>query len=133
MTLGGDTGFLVRVIEGFSDAASFWEQVTTGASDLVLSCLSINELLTHYYKRGRGDEAKEMIALIAALGNGWFVAADRAIAERSAGYRYSLGIPTVDSVILATFVEAGCDLMLTTDPHMQRADPQGIVKVLLLS
>jgi predicted nucleic acid-binding protein len=98
----------------------------------VLSTLTINELLTHYYKRGRGAEAKQFIVLIGSLDNARFVPVDETIAEHSAGYRHGLGIPTVDSVILATFVDAGCDLMLTTDPHMQRADAQGIIKVVLL-
>ncbi len=41
MTLGGDTGFLIHVIEGFANADAYWEQVKNGNSDLVLSTLTI--------------------------------------------------------------------------------------------
>lgn len=39
----------------------------------------------------------------------------------------------VDSVILATFVEAGCQLMITADSDFQTAHHQNIITVELLA
>ena len=132
MTQGGDTGCRFGVIEQQKLAMEYWQQVLDERSALFLSAISINELLTHYYKRGKGDMAKKLIEGIQLLGNAIFVPVDKEIAERSAGYRYGLGIPTVDSIVLATFVQHACDVVLTTDSHCECAANQGIVKVRII-
>jgi len=132
MTLGGDTGFLIGIIEQQRVAVEYWQQVLDEQSFLFISTISINELLTYYYKRGKGDMAKKLIEEILLLGNAIFVPVDREIAERSAGYRYGLGIPTVDSVVLATLVQHSCDVVLTTDSHFEGAAKQDIIKVKMI-
>jgi len=129
MTLGGDTGFLIGVIEQQKVALEYWQQVLDEQSVLFISTISINELLTYYYKRGKGDTAKKLIEEIQLLGSAIFVPVDIEIAERSAGYRYGLGIPTVDSIVLATFVQHLCDVILTTDSHFEGVAKQDIIKV----
>jgi predicted nucleic acid-binding protein len=132
MTQGGDTGFLIGVIERQKVAVEYWQQVLDERSVLFISTISINELLTHYYKRGKGDIARKLIEEILLLGNATFVPVDKEIAERSAGYRYGLGIPTVDSILLATFVQHSCDVILTTDSHFEGAAEQDIIKVKMI-
>jgi len=51
------------------------------------------------------------------------------IAARSARYRHSMGLPTVDSVILATFLERGCEKMLSTDDDFRIVDEQKVLPV----
>lgn len=132
MTLGGDTGFLIGVIELNETALHHWQGVLDGRHRLVLSTLTIHELLGHYYKRGQGDTVKQLIAQIRLLDNATFVPVDEVIAERAAGYRHGLGMPAMDSLILATFVEHGCDLVLSTDAHFQTAANQNIASVAIL-
>lgn len=132
MNLGGDTGFLIGVIEKQKTAWEYWQQVLNEQSILFISTISINELLTYYYKRGKGDIAKKFIDKIILLGNANFVPLDKEIAERSAGYRYGLDIHTMDSIILATFVCHSCDLLLTTDSDLEKAAKQNIIKVKII-
>jgi len=132
MILGGDTGFLIGVIERQKVVLEYWQQVLDGQSVLFVSTISINELLTYYYKRGKGDMAKKLIEEVQLLGNAIFVPVSKEIAERSAGYRHGLGIPTVDSIILATFVQHSCDAALTTDSHLEVAVKQGIIKIKMI-
>ena len=54
------------------------------------------------------------------------------IAEESAKYRHSLGIPTIDSLILTTLMIHGCKEIISTDPHFKKAEEQKLVKVKLL-
>lgn len=54
------------------------------------------------------------------------------IAEESAKYRHSLGIPTVDSLILATFILYGCKEIISTDKHFKAAEKQKLIKVKLI-
>ncbi|MGQ9627610.1 MAG: type II toxin-antitoxin system VapC family toxin [Anaerolineae bacterium] len=127
MLIGGDTGFIIDIAEGKGYALEKWAQVVEGRVDLALSVVSINELLVYFYKRGKAESAGELLALMKALGNVHFWPVTEEIAERSAGYRYGLGMPAVDSLILATFVIAGCDLVLSADKHFHKAAEQKIV------
>jgi len=110
----------------------YWQQVLDEQSVLFISTISINELLTHYYKRGKGDIAKKLTDEVLLLGNTIFVPVNKEIAELSAGYRYGLGIPTVDSIVLATFVQHSCDVILTTDSHFEIVANQNIIKVKMI-
>lgn len=49
------------------------------------------------------------------------------IAARSAQYRHGIGLPTVDSVILSTFLERGCEKMLSTDNDFRIVDEQKVL------
>ena len=129
MRIGGDTGLLIGAIEQADSALAYWQNVLSGEHELAMSTLTICELLAHYYKRGKGETARKLTREIRALSNVQFVPVDHRIAERAAGYRYGLGIPTVDATVLATCVEVGCDLVLTTDSHFQIAADQGIANI----
>ena len=54
------------------------------------------------------------------------------IAEESAKYRHSLGIPTIDSMILTTFILQGCKESVATDKHFEKAAEQNSIKVKLI-
>lgn len=54
------------------------------------------------------------------------------IAEESAKYRHSLGIPTVDSMILTTFILEGCKESVATDKHFKKAEEQNLIKIKLI-
>lgn len=51
------------------------------------------------------------------------------IAVLSARYRHGMGLPTVDSVILATFLERGCGKMLSTDNDFRIVAEQQVLPV----
>ena len=55
------------------------------------------------------------------------------ISARSAGYRHGMGLPTVDAVILSTFVERACSRMLTTDSHFHIVHEQKVLEVEFLA
>ena len=78
------------------------------------------------------DIAKKLIEAIMLLENAIFVPVDGEIAERSARYRYGLGIPTVDSIILATFMQHLCNVVLTNDNHFEVASKQDIIKIKMI-
>jgi predicted nucleic acid-binding protein len=51
------------------------------------------------------------------------------IAQLSARYRHGVGLPTVDSLILATCLDRKCDKLLTTDGDFRIVAEQGIIPV----
>jgi len=56
-----------------------------------------------------------------------------AVADRAAGYRHGLGLPTVDSLILASFVEENCELVLSVDGYFRMAGERGVAQVSMLA
>lgn len=127
MKIGADTGFLIGLVEDDPVARRHWDSILRGQDQLVLSVMSVNELLTYCYKRGTGDLAKQAMEWLQELTNVAIEPVTLQVAERGAGYRHGLGISTPDALILATFILTECDLVLSRDKDFQLAAEQGII------
>jgi len=132
MLLGADTGFFIQLKNAHPMVLTIWKQVIDEAVKLIVSTVSINEILVHYYRRCKSNDARELLKQMKALGNIDFVPVTEDIAEKSAGYRYALNLSTIDSLVLATFVAQGCDQIITTDGDFKIAEEQKICKVMWL-
>jgi len=133
MFLGADTGLLIALANKLPKALELWETVRSGKNNLIISTVSINELLVHFYKRDKQTAAKNLIDVARALKNIDIVPVSLKIAELSAGYRYGLGIPTIDSIVLATFIDKKCVKLYTTDSHFQIVKKQRIIEVVFVN
>lgn len=132
MRLGGDTGFFVRYANGNPPAVRIWQELDAGIHTLVVSTLTISELLPYFFRRGNGKQAQEWVELVSGTEAFRVVPVSIEIASQAARYRHSLGLPTVDSVILSTFVSEHCDEVLTTDGHFSIVSEQKILSVRFL-
>ena len=132
MLLGADTGFLIRRAAGSPQAVELWTDIVNGRHSLIISTLSVAEYLAYCIKRGRLTAGEALIEQLTQVSNVVIIPVSLALARRSARYRIGLNIPTVDSLILTTFLEAGCDLVLTTDLHLEKAGQQNLIDVELL-
>ena len=133
MLLGIDTGFLVAYANDHPRALSIWQELIDGLHTLVLSTLTIHEILIYLYRRGDGDKGEEWISLMVETDSIEVVPVTLEIAARSARHRHGMGLPTVDSIILATFLEWGCDRMLSTDDDFRIVDEQSVLPVEFLA
>jgi len=129
---GCDTSFFRALMEGHPDAVSIWREATQGKLLLIVSTVTVNELLTLYYRHGEAETGRRILARLLKASWVRFIPVSVAIAARSAGYRHGLGLSTVDAIILATAVEEGCDEILTTNRHFLVAENQSIIKVNLM-
>lgn len=129
MVLGADTGFLVAYANDHPGAVEIWQEVTDGLHTLVVSALTIHEILVYFYRRGDGDKGQEWIDLMVEADNIALAPVSVEIAARSARYRHGMGLPTVDSVILSTFLEFGCEKILSSDEDFRIVDQQGVLPV----
>ena len=129
---GCDSGLFLLVGTGHQLAQQIWDEAALGHCELIMSTLTIHEVLVIHFRRGKAKEADKFRMLI--YSSPWLriVPVSAKVAERSAGYRHGLGLSTVDAIILATAVEESCDEILTTDRHFLVAENQGIIKVNLL-
>lgn len=129
---GCDSGFFLLLGTGHQLAQQIWREATLRHCELVMSTLSIHEVLVIHFRRGKVKEANKFLRLIYSAPWLRIVPVSVKIGERSAGYRHGLGLPTVDAIVLATAVEEGCDEVLATDSHFLIVQNQGIIKVNLL-
>lgn len=133
MYLGADTGLLVVIANKIPQALQLWETIRSGENNLVLSTVSVNELLVHFYRRGERVAAESLIKLAKSLKHISIVPVSLNIARLSAGYRHGLGLPTIDSIILATFVNRKCKRIYTNDAHFQTVKEKEIVEVVFIN
>jgi len=132
MVTGADTGFFVELAKGNSTVKDIWNKVCNGDDDLVISVISLNEIVVYFYRKGNIEEKDNLINLLKSMPNIELVPVSAKIAEESAKYKRSLGIPTTDSLILTTFILQGCKEIISTDKHFKKAEEQNLIKVKLL-
>lgn len=129
MVIGVDTGFFIELKNENPEVVAVWNKVINGGEELIVSVLSINEILVHFFRNNMSDEGKELITLMKLFPNITLMPVSERVSEISAGYRFGLGIPTVDSLILTTFIVEQCDKVISTDPHFIKAKEQNLIDV----
>jgi predicted nucleic acid-binding protein len=127
--LGADTGFFIQRSERHGRAIQLWQELSVGQHTLVVSALSIHELLAYFYKRGRAQQAQEWFDILTQTAGIHLISVTAEIAARSARYRLGLQLSTVDSIVLTTCLLHRCELFLTTDRDLQIAAQQNIIPV----
>ena len=111
MPVGVDTGFFFALEEGDLRALKVWRK-----GEIVTSVIVLYELQKKLLQGRFQDwpsliqdiEASLEVALLTFEG-----------AKRAAHLSHSLKIPGLDSLILATLLEAGCTVIYTTDHHLE--------------
>lgn len=132
MLLGADTGYLLAVGRKQARASEVWDGVEAGEHQLIISTVVIAEYLAYHIPRGALVGAEEFVQRLQIVPNITIMPVSLNVAIHSARYRVGLQIPTIDSIILATYLEAGCALILTTDPDIALAQERNLIDVELL-
>ena len=122
---GLDTGFFVKLLKGDRQAITLFEQMDEDA-DLCVSCLTIFELKRLSLRGALEKEAvNQLIVNILSLCRvAWIDNVE--IHDMAAGLSHGLGIPAVDSLILAGFILNGSETIYTTDSHLEKYVKKGI-------
>ena len=111
--VGIDTGFFVGLMKGDSKPVEFWTSLADSDTLPVISMLTLGELLYISFRIGQPDQGKELVDSIVKSAR--VLPVDRPIVEKAASLKAGRGIPYIDSIILATFLIAGCRVIHTTD------------------
>jgi predicted nucleic acid-binding protein len=111
--VGIDTGFFVGLMKGDPKPIEFWASLVDSDILPVISMLTLGELLYISFRLGRPDKGKELVDSIDKSAR--VMPVDRPIVEKAASLKAGRGIPYIDSIILATFMLAGCREIHTTD------------------
>jgi len=129
--IGLDTGFYIEVLKGNSRAVEVWKRILDGKESACTSCLTIFELSKLSLKGviGKMEADVTIMAIIAATKVVW-IESERLLRNASK-ISHGLGIPAVDSLILASLLKEGADTIFSTDSHFSLYRKKG-VKVITL-
>ncbi len=103
-------------MNGNEEAVSLWKAGIDDEAEFVVSALSHFEV----ERLGLKGKLKEAGAILDAINGVTSVAwLDHEILSQAAGLSHGLGIPAMDSLILATLLFNGCTEIYTTDAHLE--------------
>ena len=122
---GLDTGFFVKLLKGDRQAVRLFERMDDD-TDLCVSCLTIFEL-KRLSLRGalEKDAVKQLIDHILSLCRiSWLDNVE--IHDLAVGLAHGLGIPAVDSLILAGFILNGSETIYTPGSHLEKYIKKGV-------
>lgn len=130
MTVGLDTSFFVKLLQGDPRAQKVWERVARREIVAVISCISLYELdklgLKGALARTSVNTLLDEILFVCRIV--WLDAPTRL--RQAARIAHGNGLGMADALILATLIEAKATAIYTTDPDL--AAYQGGPKTVLL-
>ena len=122
---GLDTGFFVKLLKGDRQAGRLFERMDDD-TDLCISCLTIFELkrlsLRGALEKDAVNKLIDNIMLLCRIS--WID--NVGIQDVAASLSHGLGIPAVDSLILAGFLLNGSETIYTTDSHLEKYVKKGV-------
>ena len=114
--IGLDTGFFIELMNGNEIAVNLWKSGIDDEVEFVVSALSLFEVKRLGFK-GKLSEADAVLDAI--NGVTLVVWLDHDMLSQAAGLSHGLGIPAMDSLILACLIFNGCTEIYTTDSHFE--------------
>jgi hypothetical protein len=122
--IGLDTGFFVEFLRANPQTVFVWESLIENNEEAVVSCLTLFELERLGLKKAIGDTGTLLEAIPAVCSVLWIQ--EPSILASAAALGHSLGIPAVDSLILAGFLASMAQTIYTTDRHLEAYRKKGI-------
>ncbi len=110
-TVGLDTGFFIKLLEGNEEAVKIWTRILDGELNALTSSLVLFELRRIFIKLGKGEEWEDIKNAI--ILNCEVIPIDIKVAEEGALVSHGTGLPTVDVLIYTSIMNA--DRFYTTD------------------
>jgi len=122
--IGLDTGFFIELLRANHRAVSVWAALTENDEEAVVSCLTLFELERLGLKNAIGGAATLLEAIPAVCEVLWIQEPDTL--SKAAALSHGLGIPSIDSLILAGFLASKAHTIYTTDRHLESYRKKGI-------
>lgn len=110
--------------------AAIVERAAAGACRIVISALTVAEVLAGPYRQGDARKAERAAGFLAGIPNGEIADVTLAVADRAAWLR-RFGLRMPDAVVVATAITRRADAVLTNDPAFRKEIP-GTPRVMLL-
>lgn len=114
--IGLDTGFFIELMNGRQEAVALWKSALEDEVELVVSALTVFEI----ERLGLKGKLRDWELVVNAIENVTLVAyLARESLSLGARLSHGLGIPAIDSLILASLVSSDAYEIWTTDSHFE--------------
>ncbi len=116
--IGLDTGFFVKFLMNSKEAVQVWETIIEG-EEASVSCLTLFELKRLSLKGKIDTKSTEtlLVGITSVCRVIWLDNED--ILLQGSSLSHGLGIPAIDSLILAGFIKYNAEIIYTTDSHLE--------------
>lgn len=129
MKIGFDTGFFVEFLNKSKKAVEIWQSIILKENEGYVNCLTFYEISIMNLKgKIKVEEDKFFENLKKSLNVIWINEIDLLINSSKMGY--GNGFHAIDSIILESFIEAGCKRVYTVDVIWQNYKRKNI-KIIL--
>ena len=122
--IGLDTGFFIELLNGNEEAARVWKSGLTDGEEFLVSALTLFEIERLGLKGKLRDWKIILEAISGAAVIVWLAEDTLSLAARLS---HGLGIPSMDSLILASLVSGGVAKIFTTDSHFEAYESGKVV------
>jgi predicted nucleic acid-binding protein len=121
--IGLDTGFFLELINGNEEAVSLWRSAVNDDVELVVSCLTLFEI----ERLGLKGMLRDWETVLEAIhGVTLVVWLDRDVLSHSNRLSYGTGIPSMDTLILASLLSRDVGEIYTTDSDLESNASKGL-------
>jgi predicted nucleic acid-binding protein len=114
--IGLDTGFFIELMNANEEAVSLWKSSLDDEVELVVSSLTLFEI-ERLGLKGKLEDSQVILDAIDSVT--MVVWLERDMLRLAARFSHGLGIPAMDSLILACLVSNDCTEIYTTDAHLE--------------
>jgi predicted nucleic acid-binding protein len=114
--IGLDTGFFIELLDGNEQAVNLWKSGIEDDTEFAVSSLTLFEIARLGLKGKLGHPEAVMDAINNVTEVVWL---DRDMLDAAARISHGLGIPAMDSLILACLASKDCAEIYTTDSHLE--------------
>ncbi|RPI77734.1 MAG: type II toxin-antitoxin system VapC family toxin [Desulfobacteraceae bacterium] len=125
MIIGLDTGYFIALMRNTSAALEHWNSLKGQEHTVIVSVLTLGEMLYISFRTGEVEHGETLVELIAKTTT--IIDVDQRIVEKAARLKAGRGMPYTDALILAAFLENDCEEIHTTDrAHFGDINNQGM-------
>jgi predicted nucleic acid-binding protein len=122
--IGLDTGFFIELMNGREEAIGLWKSGLDDEVEFVVSSLTLFEI----ERLGVKGKLKPWEEVLHAIHHATLVAwLDREMISQGARLSHGLGMPAMDSLILASLVSHDASEIWTTDSHLEVYHSKNVV------
>lgn len=125
-----DTWFLIKLAQKDTRAIEIKRNAIEGKDRLFLPTIVITEIFRKLYQKGkRESDIESFLRNLITSEKIKTVFLDETIAKEAAKISFSYSVPTVDSIVIATYKNSDADFILTDDFDIKKLGKKKIVKV----
>lgn len=125
-----DTWFLIKLAEKDDKALDKKRSVIEGKDRIFIPTIVITEFFKKLMQKGKKErEMESFLRNLTASEKIKTVFLDETIAKESAKVSISYGIPTVDSIVAATYKISKSDKLLSDDEHLKKLEKKKYLKI----